>query len=142
MSVTEALCHGCIALAVLVPVQSTFASDTAAFCHRGGHAALVAPASNESRASAAGEPGPGTLVFSSREGGSNLKALYEFVRTSLTPSESDSWKCPVLLVDDVSVLLSLGMRPVDVLDFIHYCRATVCSQLKVWPGFSAPPAHN
>uniref|UniRef100_A0A7M4E0S0 Elongator complex protein 6 n=1 Tax=Crocodylus porosus TaxID=8502 RepID=A0A7M4E0S0_CROPO len=74
-----------------------------------------------------GQPNPLQFI---REGGSNLKALYEFVRTSLTPSESDSWKCPVLLVDDVSVLLSLGMRPVDVLDFIHYCRVTVCSQLK------------
>ncbi|XP_019363548.1 PREDICTED: elongator complex protein 6 [Gavialis gangeticus] len=74
-----------------------------------------------------GQPNPLQFI---REGGSNLKALYEFVRTSLTPSENDSWKCPVLLVDDVSVLLSLGMRPVDVLDFIHYCRVTVCSQLK------------
>jgi len=37
----------------------------------------------------------------------------------------------VLLVDDLSVLLSLGAAPVDVLDFIHYCRMVVCSQLKV-----------
>ncbi|XP_044863826.1 elongator complex protein 6-like [Mauremys mutica] len=65
------------------------------------------------------------------EDGSNLKTMYEFVRTSLMASGSDSWKCPVLLVDDLSVLLSLGVRPVDVLDFIHYCRVAVCSQLKV-----------
>ncbi|KAH1178409.1 hypothetical protein KIL84_012111 [Mauremys mutica] len=64
------------------------------------------------------------------EDGSNLKTMYEFVRTSLMASGSDSWKCPVLLVDDLSVLLSLGVRPVDVLDFIHYCRVAVCSQLK------------
>lgn len=37
----------------------------------------------------------------------------------------------MLLVDDLSVLLSLGAAPVDVLDFIHYCRMVVCSQLKV-----------
>ncbi|KAM6282526.1 elongator complex protein 6 [Porphyrio hochstetteri] len=61
---------------------------------------------------------------------SNLKALFDFIQTSLSPSGSDSWKGPVLLVDDLSVLLSLGAAPVAVLDFIHYCRVTVCSQLK------------
>ncbi|XP_074842442.1 elongator complex protein 6 isoform X2 [Carettochelys insculpta] len=70
------------------------------------------------------------LQFISKEG-SNLKTMYEFVRTSLMPSDSDSWKCPVLLVDDLSVLLSLGVKAVDILDFIHYCRVTVCSQLKL-----------
>ncbi|XP_026698627.1 elongator complex protein 6 isoform X2 [Athene cunicularia] len=64
------------------------------------------------------------------EGASDLRALFDFVRTSLTPSSSDSWKGPVLLVDDLSVLLSLGAAPVAVLDFIHYCRVVVCSQLK------------
>ncbi|XP_054847273.1 elongator complex protein 6 [Eublepharis macularius] len=63
--------------------------------------------------------------------GSNLKALYEFVQTALSPAVGgDSWKCPVLIVDDLSVLLSLGARPTDVLDFIHYCRVTVNSLLK------------
>ena len=37
----------------------------------------------------------------------------------------------MLLVDDLSVLLSLGMGAVAVLDFIHYCRATVCWERKV-----------
>lgn len=37
----------------------------------------------------------------------------------------------MLLVDDVSVLLSLGVSAAAVLDFSHYCRAGVCSQLKV-----------
>lgn len=37
----------------------------------------------------------------------------------------------MLLVDDLSVLLSLGMGTVAVLDFIHYCRATVCWEWKV-----------
>ncbi|KAM9025823.1 elongator complex protein 6 isoform 2-T2 [Ara ararauna] len=61
---------------------------------------------------------------------SDLKALFDFVQVSLTPASSDSWKGPVLLVDDLSVLLSLGATPVAVLDFIHYCRVVVCSQLK------------
>ncbi|NXW52138.1 ELP6 protein, partial [Nyctiprogne leucopyga] len=74
-----------------------------------------------------GQPSP--LQFIS-ESASNLKALFDFVQTSLTPADSDSWKGPVLLVDDLSVLLSLGATPVAVLDFIHYCRVTVCSQLK------------
>ncbi|NXL68287.1 ELP6 protein, partial [Chordeiles acutipennis] len=74
-----------------------------------------------------GQPSP--LQFIS-ESASNLKALFDFIQTSLTPADSDSWKSPVLLVDDLSVLLSLGATPVAVLDFIHYCRVTVCSQLK------------
>ncbi|XP_075000531.1 elongator complex protein 6 isoform X5 [Calonectris borealis] len=74
-----------------------------------------------------GQPSP--LQFIS-ESASNLKALFDFVRTSVTPAGSESWKGPVLLVDDLSVLLSLGATPVAVLDFIHYCRVTVCSQLK------------
>ncbi|NXW54101.1 ELP6 protein, partial [Eurystomus gularis] len=75
-----------------------------------------------------GQPSP--LQFLS-ESTSDLKALFDFVRTSLTPTSSDSWKIPVLVVDDLSVLLSLGATPVAVLDFIHYCRVVVCTQLKV-----------
>lgn len=37
----------------------------------------------------------------------------------------------MLLVDDLSVLLSLGVSTGAALDFSHYCRATVCSQLQV-----------
>ncbi|XP_068591791.1 elongator complex protein 6 [Cebidichthys violaceus] len=68
-----------------------------------------------------------------------LKSLYEFVRSSVTGSgvgerEADGaeeeWGPPVLLVDDLSVLLSLGVSVGAVLDFSHYCRATVCSQLQ------------
>lgn len=68
-----------------------------------------------------------------------LKSLYEFVRSGVSSSggreeETDGaeeWGPPVLLVDDISVLLSLGVSVGAVLDFSHYCRATVCSQLKV-----------
>ncbi|NXC55931.1 ELP6 protein, partial [Aleadryas rufinucha] len=72
-----------------------------------------------------GQPSP--LQFLST---SDLRALFDFVRLSLTPADGDSWKGPVLLVDDLSVLLSLGAAPVAVLDFIHYCRVSVCYQLK------------
>ncbi|XP_066847205.1 elongator complex protein 6 isoform X2 [Anser cygnoides] len=74
-----------------------------------------------------GEPSPLQFISGST---SNLKALFDFVRTSLTPADSASWKGSVLLVDDLSVLLSLGAAPVAVLDFIHYCRVVVCSQLQ------------
>lgn len=68
-----------------------------------------------------------------------LQSLYEFVRSSLSSfgcgekvtDGVEEWGSPVLLVDDLSVLLSLGVRVGAVLDFSHYCRATVCSQLKV-----------
>ncbi|XP_044512932.1 elongator complex protein 6 [Gracilinanus agilis] len=78
------------------------------------------------------EEQPNTLKFI-RESSSDLKSLYEFVQKSLSPSSDGSaasWKFPVLLVDDLSVLLSLGVQAVAVLDFIQYCRATVCCQLK------------
>ncbi|XP_029307827.1 elongator complex protein 6 [Cottoperca gobio] len=63
-----------------------------------------------------------------------LKSLYEFVRSSVTGSGAadgaEEWGPPVLLVDDLSVLLSLGVSVGAVLDFSHYCRATVCSELQ------------
>uniref|UniRef100_A0ACB8FWE1 Uncharacterized protein n=1 Tax=Sphaerodactylus townsendi TaxID=933632 RepID=A0ACB8FWE1_9SAUR len=63
--------------------------------------------------------------------GSNLKALYEFVQAALSlTAGGDSWKGSVLIVDDLSVFLSLGVKLTDVLDFIHYCRVTVNTLLK------------
>ncbi|XP_068426225.1 elongator complex protein 6 [Clinocottus analis] len=63
-----------------------------------------------------------------------LKSLYELVRSSATSSgggkTEEEWGPPVLLVDDLSVLLSLGASVGAVLDFSHYCRAIVCSQLQ------------
>ncbi|XP_075070294.1 elongator complex protein 6 [Mixophyes fleayi] len=60
--------------------------------------------------------------------GSDLRTLYDFIRAALVPSAGEQWTCPVLIVDDVSLLLSLGVTSLQVLDFIHYCRATVCSE--------------
>lgn len=74
--------------------------------------------------------------FTLRDPAVGLQSLYEFVRSSLTGSGSggdgaEEWGPPVLLLDDLSVLLSLGVSTGAVLDFSHYCRATVCSQLQV-----------
>ncbi|KAG8540359.1 hypothetical protein GDO81_019445 [Engystomops pustulosus] len=60
--------------------------------------------------------------------GSDLRPLYNFITAALAPPAGGEWKCPVLIIDDVSVLLSLGVTSVQVLDFIHYCRAGVCSR--------------
>ncbi|XP_027625103.1 elongator complex protein 6 [Tupaia chinensis] len=72
------------------------------------------------------------LHFLREANAGNLQPLYEFVQEALKPVDSGAaaWRCPVLLVDDLSVLLSLGVGAVAVLDFVHYCRATVCSELK------------
>uniref|UniRef100_A0A087Y5W4 Elongator complex protein 6 n=1 Tax=Poecilia formosa TaxID=48698 RepID=A0A087Y5W4_POEFO len=64
-----------------------------------------------------------------------LRSLYEFVRSSMIGSGSmeegaEQWGPNVLLVDDLSVLLSLGVDVGAVLDFSHYCRALVCSQMQ------------
>ncbi|XP_043972513.1 elongator complex protein 6 [Gambusia affinis] len=64
-----------------------------------------------------------------------LRSLYEFVRSSVIGSGSleegaEQWGPSVLLVDDLSVLLSLGVDVGAVLDFSHYCRALVCSQMQ------------
>ncbi|KAK0149429.1 Elongator complex protein 6 [Merluccius polli] len=62
-----------------------------------------------------------------------LRCLYEFVQASVSDSGDGGeggGGPPVLLVDDLTVLLSLGVSVGSVLDFSHYCHATVCSQLK------------
>ncbi|XP_065741524.1 elongator complex protein 6 isoform X8 [Phocoena phocoena] len=89
------------------------------------------------------EPHP--LQFLREANSGNLQPLYEFVQEALKPMDSGeaAWRCPVLLVDDLSVLLSLGVGAVAVLDFIHYCRATVCREWKLrilWRRPSEPTA--
>ncbi|XP_048452125.1 elongator complex protein 6, partial [Rhincodon typus] len=58
----------------------------------------------------------------------SLQSLYEFVRLSLSGTSESTWKFPVLIIDDLSVLLSLGVNTGNILNFMHYCRATVCSK--------------
>ncbi|KAK6490567.1 elongator complex protein 6 [Huso huso] len=61
-----------------------------------------------------------------------LRGLFEFVQSSLSSTEEEvaAWGPPVLIVDDLSVLLSLGVSPGAVLDFVHYCRVAVCSRMQ------------
>ncbi|XP_017539631.1 elongator complex protein 6 [Pygocentrus nattereri] len=63
-----------------------------------------------------------------------LRGLFEFVCKSLSQSGdeagSEPWAPPVLIIDDLSVLLSLGVSAGAILDFTHYCQATICSQLQ------------
>ncbi|XP_069329691.1 elongator complex protein 6 isoform X8 [Eulemur rufifrons] len=89
------------------------------------------------------EPHP--LQFLREASPGNLQPLFEFVREALKPVDNGeaAWRCPVLLVDDLSLLLSLGVGAVAVLDFVHYCRATVCWELKLrilWRRPSQPTA--
>lgn len=79
-------------------------------------------------------PGSQAMDFL-RDPAVGLRSLYEFVQSGMSSSGigdegAEEWGPPVLLVDDVSVLLSLGVSVGAVLDFSHYCRATVCSQLQ------------
>lgn len=68
----------------------------------------------------------------SRDPAGGLKSLYEFVRSSAScPGPAEEWGPPALLVDDLSVLLSLGVGAGAALDFSHYCRAAICSELQV-----------
>lgn len=60
----------------------------------------------------------------------SLRSLYEFVCTSLTETSETTWKFPVLIIDDLSVLLSLGVSTENILNFMQYCRATLCSKLQ------------
>lgn len=77
-----------------------------------------------------------TFYFISRDPKLGLRDLYEFVSSKVKRSgggeaESEEWGPPVLLVDDLSVLLTLGVTVGAVLDFSHYCQATICSKLQV-----------
>jgi len=78
------------------------------------------------------------LVFPfcfSRSPGAGLKGLFKFVESSVRQNadcdDGESWGPPVLLIDDLSVLLSLGVTVGAILDFTLYCQATVCTELQV-----------
>ncbi|KAL4617165.1 elongator complex protein 6 [Arapaima gigas] len=72
-------------------------------------------------------PGERPLDFL-RHPQADLRGLLAFVQRSV--SGGPEWGPPVLLVDDVSVLLSLGVTVGALQDFSHYCRVTLCCELK------------
>ncbi|XP_073703403.1 elongator complex protein 6 [Garra rufa] len=69
-----------------------------------------------------------------RSPGTGLEGLFRFVERAVRQSgdgdAGESWGPPVLLIDDLSVLLSFGVSVGAILDFTLYCQATVCSELQ------------
>ncbi|XP_050987855.1 elongator complex protein 6 [Labeo rohita] len=69
-----------------------------------------------------------------RSPGPRLEGLFRFVERSVRQSgdgdANESWGPPVLLIDDLSVLLSFGVSVGAILDFTLYCQATMCSELQ------------
>ncbi|XP_051576869.1 elongator complex protein 6-like isoform X2 [Myxocyprinus asiaticus] len=66
--------------------------------------------------------------------GAGLECLFKFVESSMRQSwnrdDGETRGPPVLLIDDLSVLLSLGVSVKAILDFTLYCQATICLELK------------
>ena len=59
----------------------------------------------------------------------SLKPLYEKVKEELLKiADGDPY---LLLIDDISVLLSLGVSAIHVQDFVQYCQVNVCTQQQV-----------
>ena len=68
-----------------------------------------------------------TLSFSVQK--FSLKTLYEKISEEISKFQTDE---PFLLLfDDISVLLSLGVSITDIQNFVHYCFITACAQDKV-----------
>ncbi|KAA0703519.1 Elongator complex protein 6 [Triplophysa tibetana] len=69
-----------------------------------------------------------------RSPGAGLECLFKFVESSVSQNteneDGEKWGPPVLLIDDLSVLLSLGVSAGAILDFTLYCQATICSELQ------------
>ncbi|XP_019618100.1 PREDICTED: elongator complex protein 6-like [Branchiostoma belcheri] len=59
-----------------------------------------------------------------------LRPLYDQVKTLVCSEEGVLEGPTLLLVDDLSVLVSLGMSVKDVADFMHYCRVLMCPTLQ------------
>ena len=58
----------------------------------------------------------------------SLKPLYEKISEEISKFQND--RSFLLLIDDVSVFLSLGVSAIDVQDFVHYCQVAACTKQK------------
>ena len=68
-----------------------------------------------------------TLSFSEQK--FSLKTLYEKISEEISKFQTDQ---PFLLLfDDISVFLSLGVSITDIQNFVHYCFIAACAQEKV-----------
>ncbi|CAH1249601.1 ELP6 [Branchiostoma lanceolatum] len=61
-----------------------------------------------------------------RDKKATLRPLYDLVKTQICSEEGVLEGPTLLLVDDLSVLVSLGVSAKDVSDFMHYCRVLMC----------------
>ena len=58
----------------------------------------------------------------------SLRGLYQLLRRSVAEMKEPNPDRPVcLVIDDLSVLLSLGVGVREVGGFVHYCREMLCS---------------
>ena len=55
----------------------------------------------------------------------SLCGLYQLLRDSATSLRQDRPVC--LIIDDISVLLSVGMGVAEVVSLVHYCQQLLCS---------------
>ena len=55
----------------------------------------------------------------------SLQGLYQLLRDSVTSLRQDRPVC--LIIDDISVLLSVGVGVAEVVSLVHYCQQLLCS---------------
>ncbi|XP_070533113.1 elongator complex protein 6-like isoform X2 [Ptychodera flava] len=59
-----------------------------------------------------------------------LQPLYQMIRDSLLKSSDEIDKPVLVLIDDLSMFLSIGFSVVNVYDIMHYLVTMICGQLK------------
>ncbi|XP_077990638.1 elongator complex protein 6-like [Glandiceps talaboti] len=60
----------------------------------------------------------------------NLKPLFDIISKSVCSEQGEVISPSLVLIDDVSILLSLGVSVKDVTDFLHYCVVLLCGNTK------------
>ncbi|XP_038052176.1 elongator complex protein 6-like [Patiria miniata] len=61
-----------------------------------------------------------------RDKTATIQPLYNVIRDALSPKQSEQGKSAtrLLIIDDLSVLISLGLSVQQVMQFVHYCQAS------------------
>ncbi|XP_002737485.1 elongator complex protein 6-like [Saccoglossus kowalevskii] len=65
-----------------------------------------------------------------RDSKTTLQPLYEMVRNAVCNSDGKVETPVLLLIDDLSILLSLGISLISVYDFMHYCVVMLCGSIQ------------
>lgn len=124
-------------IGALLQEESSQGTQPLSYLRHGYHVASLntSPYLNESQIYTKNKKNLVLPICFSRSPGAGLKGLFRFVESSVRQNggrdDGESWGPPVLLIDDLSVLLSLGVTVGAILDFTLYCQATVCSELQV-----------